>query len=174
MEVLELAGYTEEEKLKIAVEHLIAKQVTNHGLSPDHVEFTEAAIRAVIRGYTREAGVRNLEREVGALCRKIARRRAEGDETKVVITPEAVVEMLGAPTFLDEEIENRRKTQAWLWASPDASWRGRALRRGLADARRRQPDADRSSRGRHEGIRADRALLVPGECDAVRRGPGIL
>jgi ATP-dependent Lon protease len=109
MEVLELAGYTEEEKLKIAFEHLIAKQIANHGLTAEQVEFTEPAIRAVIRGYTREAGVRNLEREIGALCRKVARRRAEGDESRVVITPEAVVDMLGAPTFLDEEIENRTK-----------------------------------------------------------------
>jgi ATP-dependent Lon protease len=109
MEVLELAGYTEEEKLEIAVEHLIGKQIGNHGLTPEQVEFTDAATRAVIRGYTREAGVRNLEREIGALCRKVARRRAEGDETRVVITPELVMEMLGAPTFLDEEIENRTK-----------------------------------------------------------------
>jgi ATP-dependent Lon protease len=109
MEVLELAGYTEEEKLKIALEHLISKQIKNHGLSPENVEFTQKAIRAVIRGYTREAGVRNLEREIGALCRKIARRRAEGDEAPIVITDELVVEMLGAPTFLDEEIENRTK-----------------------------------------------------------------
>jgi ATP-dependent Lon protease len=109
MEVLELAGYTEEEKLKIAVEHLITKQVANHGLTPEQIQFTEPAIRNVIRGYTREAGVRNLEREIGALCRKVARRRAEGDEEHVMITPEVVVEMLGAPSFLDEEIENRTK-----------------------------------------------------------------
>jgi ATP-dependent Lon protease len=109
MEVLELAGYTEEEKLKIAFEHLIAKQVKNHGLTSEQVEFTPPAIATVIRGYTREAGVRNLEREIGALCRKVARRRAEGDESKVVIAAETVVEMLGAPTFLDEEIENRTK-----------------------------------------------------------------
>jgi ATP-dependent Lon protease len=109
MEVLELAGYTEEEKLAIAFEHLIAKQVKNHGLTPEFVEFTKDAISNVIRGYTREAGVRNLEREIGALCRKVARRRAEGDEARVVITPEAVVQMLGAPTFLDEEVENRTK-----------------------------------------------------------------
>jgi ATP-dependent Lon protease len=109
MEVLELAGYTEEEKLQIATEHLIAKQIVNHGLTADHVEFQDAAIRNVIRGYTREAGVRNLEREIGALCRKVARRRAEGDETRVVITPDVVIEMLGAPSFLDEEIENRTK-----------------------------------------------------------------
>jgi ATP-dependent Lon protease len=109
MEVLELAGYTEEEKLKIAVEHLVGKQIVNHGLTAEQLEFSDAAIRAVIRGYTREAGVRSLEREIGALCRKVARRRAEGDESKVSITPEVVVEMLGAPTFLDEEIENRTK-----------------------------------------------------------------
>jgi len=109
MEVLELAGYTEEEKLAIAFEHLIGKQVKNHGLAPEQVEFTREAISNVIRGYTREAGVRNLEREIGALCRKVARRRAEGDEAKVVITPDLVVQMLGAPTFLDEEIENRTK-----------------------------------------------------------------
>jgi ATP-dependent Lon protease len=109
MEVLELAGYTEEEKLAIAFEHLIAKQVKNHGLTQEHVEFTRETIAAVIRGYTREAGVRNLEREIGALCRKIARRRAEGDEARVVITPDLVMQMLGAPTFLDEEIENRTK-----------------------------------------------------------------
>jgi ATP-dependent Lon protease len=109
MEVLELAGYTEEEKLQIAVEHLVGKQIANHGLTAEQVEFTEKAIRTVIRNYTREAGVRNLEREIGALCRKVARRRAEGDEAKVTITPDVVTEMLGAPTFLDEEIEDRTK-----------------------------------------------------------------
>ena len=109
MEVLELAGYTEEEKLKIAFEHLIEKQVKNHGLTAEQMQFTEPAMRSVIRNYTREAGVRNLEREIGALCRKIARRRAEGDLSPVVITPEQVTAFLGAPVFLDEEIENRTK-----------------------------------------------------------------
>jgi ATP-dependent Lon protease len=109
MEVLELAGYTEEEKLRIATEHLIAKQVANHGLTAEHVAFEDAAIRSLIRGYTREAGVRNLEREIGALCRKVARRRAEGDETRVIITPDVVMQMLGAPSVLDEEVENRTK-----------------------------------------------------------------
>ena len=78
MEVLELPGYTEEEKLSITQEHLVAKQVTNHGLVPEQIRFSKAALRSVIRGYTREAGVRNLEREIGAVCRKVARRRAEG------------------------------------------------------------------------------------------------
>jgi ATP-dependent Lon protease len=109
MEVLEIAGYTEEEKLRIATEHLVEKQVKNHGLTPDYIQFTPSALTQLIRGYTREAGVRNLEREIGALCRKVARRRAEGDETPIEITPDVVVEMMGAPKFLDEEMEERTK-----------------------------------------------------------------
>ncbi len=109
MEVLELAGYTEEEKLKIACEHLVDKQVKNNGLTPEYVTFADEALRQVIRGYTREAGVRNLEREIGSLCRKVARRRAEGNEEPITITPDVVVELLGAPHFLDEEMEERTK-----------------------------------------------------------------
>jgi ATP-dependent Lon protease len=109
MEVLEIPGYTEEEKLAIAREHLVQKQVTNHGLTPEQFSITDEALRTVIRGYTREAGVRNLEREIAALCRKAARRRAEGDEAPVTITPAVVVAMLGAPTFMDEEMEERTK-----------------------------------------------------------------
>jgi ATP-dependent Lon protease len=109
MEVLELPGYTEDEKAKISVEHLVPKQVKNHGLTTEQIVFTDAAIRTVVRGYTREAGVRNLERELGALCRKIARRRAEGREEPVTITPEVVAELLGAPRFLDEEVEERTR-----------------------------------------------------------------
>jgi ATP-dependent Lon protease len=109
MEVLEIAGYTEEEKLAIATDHLVEKQVKNHGLTPEFIHFTPDALRQVIRGYTREAGVRNLEREIGALCRKAARRRAEGNEAPIAVTPDVVVEMLGAPRFLDEEMEERTK-----------------------------------------------------------------
>jgi ATP-dependent Lon protease len=109
MEVLEIPGYTEEEKLAIARDHLVQKQVANHGLTPEQVTITDEALRAVIRGYTREAGVRNLEREIAALCRKAARKRAEGDEDLLAITPTIVVGMLGAPTFMDEEMEERTK-----------------------------------------------------------------
>jgi len=109
MEVLEIPGYTEEEKLRIAEEHLVGKQVANHGLKPADLTVTEAALRAIIRGYTREAGVRNLEREIAAVCRKAARRRAEGDLTPLTVTPEVVVEMIGAPRFLDEDVEERTK-----------------------------------------------------------------
>src|SRR5687767_6303239 len=109
MEVLELPGYTEEEKLEIAKEHLVAKQIANNGLTAEMVTFTDDAIRLVIRGYTREAGVRNLERELASLIRKIARRRAEGREEPVELTRDTVVELLGAPRCLDEEIEERTK-----------------------------------------------------------------
>ncbi len=109
MEVLEIAGYTEEEKLEIAVAHLVDKQVKNHGLTSDYIRFTSDALRQVIRGYTREAGVRNLEREIGSICRKVARRRAEGDESAIEVTPDVVVQMLGAPKFLEEEMEERTK-----------------------------------------------------------------
>jgi len=109
MEVLEIPGYTEEEKLSIAISHLIARQVANHGLTPEQVRFTEAGVRQVIRGYTREAGVRNLEREIGSLCRKVARRRAEGDESVVELDAAKVVELLGAPRFIEEEMTERTK-----------------------------------------------------------------
>ncbi len=109
MEVLELPGYTEEEKLRIAQDHLVGRQVPNHGLTAEMIRFEPAALRAIIRGYTREAGVRNLEREIGAICRKAARRRAEGNEEPLVVTPDAVADALGAPRFLDEEMEERTK-----------------------------------------------------------------
>ena len=109
LEVLELPGYTEEEKLMIAMEHLVDRQVPNHGLTIDKLSFTEPALRAIIRGYTREAGVRNLEREIAAICRKVARKHAEGLETPIEVTPDTVVEMLGAPKHLDEEVAERTK-----------------------------------------------------------------
>jgi ATP-dependent Lon protease len=109
MEVLEIPGYTEEEKLAIARDHLVQKQIINHGLTPEQITITDEAIRAVVHGYTREAGVRNLERELGALCRKAARWRAEGAEAPLTVTRIVVTEMLGAPTFLDEEMEERTK-----------------------------------------------------------------
>ncbi len=109
MEVLEIPGYTEQEKLAIAKQHLVQRQVKNHGLTPKQLRMTDDALRAVIRGYTREAGVRNLERQLGALCRKAARMRAEGREDALVIKPDVVVQMLGAPVFLDEEMADRTR-----------------------------------------------------------------
>ena len=109
MEVLELPGYTEDEKLAIATEHLVSRQVDRHGLSATQITFIDRAITTLIRNYTREAGVRNLERELGALCRKVARWRAEGNEAAVLVTPELLAELLGPAKFQDEEVAERTK-----------------------------------------------------------------
>ncbi len=109
MEVLEVAGYTEEEKLRIARDHLVARQITNHGLSPEEVSFDDEALSAIIRGYTREAGVRNLEREIGAICRKIARRRLEQPTGVIVVKRGLVEELLGAPRHIDEVMRDRTR-----------------------------------------------------------------
>jgi len=109
MEVIELGGYTEREKLAIATDHLVSRQVLNHGLTPEQIQFTDDALSVIIRSYTREAGVRNLEREIGSVCRKVARRRAEGDEASVLVTPALVEEFLGAPRHLDEALADRTK-----------------------------------------------------------------
>src|SRR5207245_11537098 len=90
MEVLEIAGYTEEEKLQIATDHLVDKQVKNHGLTREYITFTPDALRQVIRGYTREAGVRTLEREIGARCRSVGGRRAAGDEAPIQLRTDVV------------------------------------------------------------------------------------
>jgi ATP-dependent Lon protease len=109
MEVIQLSGYTEDEKVQIARRHLVPKQAVEHGLVLDQdVLFEDAALRILVRRYTREAGIRNLEREIGALCRKVARRRAEGDLAPVTIDPEVVAALLGAPRFLpDEDLAER-------------------------------------------------------------------
>jgi ATP-dependent Lon protease len=112
MEIIELPGYTEDEKVQIARRHLAPKQAGEHGLTLDRdITFTEPALRLLVRSYTREAGVRSLEREIAALCRKVARRRAEGDLAPVTVDPERVTALLGTPRFLvEEEIAERTRT----------------------------------------------------------------
>jgi ATP-dependent Lon protease len=100
MEVIELAGYTHEEKLEIAKRYLVPRQIERNGLTPSKIEFTDEALALVIDGYTREAGVRNLEREVGSVCRKVAREYAEGTrKSKRVIREKQVSELLGKRRF---------------------------------------------------------------------------
>jgi ATP-dependent Lon protease len=103
MEIIQLAGYTEEEKLQIAKRYLVPRQIERNGLSKSRIEFTDDALRPIIEGYTREAGVRNLEREIGAICRKVAREFAEGSRTrKRIIRERQVRELLGKKRFLHE------------------------------------------------------------------------
>src|SRR6201988_1301891 len=111
MEIIELPGYTGEEKIHIARKYLIPKQATEHGIKEgEQLEFTEEGLQEIIHSYTREAGVRNLEREIATLVRKQARRIAEGKTEKMVVTPEVVREFLGVPKFRTEkEVEERVK-----------------------------------------------------------------
>jgi len=102
MEVIELSGYTEEEKVAIARRHLIPRQVAANGLEPEQIELSAAALHLLIDGYTREAGLRNLEREISSVCRKVAVDVAEGRTGRRRITPATVERMLGPRRFLPE------------------------------------------------------------------------
>jgi ATP-dependent Lon protease len=112
MEIIELQGYTEEEKVHIAFQYLVPRQIEENGVNGDQIEFPEETIRFLIRHYTREAGVRNLERTIGTICRKQARRIAEGKTDKLKVTPELVQthDMLGGIKIRTEgEIAERTK-----------------------------------------------------------------
>jgi ATP-dependent Lon protease len=111
MEIIPLEGYTEQEKVMIAFRYLVPRQTKENGLDPEtDIAFTDAAVRFIVRRYTREAGVRNLEREIGTICRKQARRIAEGKREKVEVTPELVEKDLGAPRFrTDTEVTERTR-----------------------------------------------------------------
>ena len=109
MEVIELAGYTEEEKLEIAKRHIVPKQVAEHGLKEEHILFTDDALSRIAGGYTHEAGVRNMEREIGAVCRKIARAITEGRNEQTTITPQSVTDLLGPVKFWPEVTEQQQE-----------------------------------------------------------------
>ncbi|MBW1682095.1 MAG: endopeptidase La [Deltaproteobacteria bacterium] len=105
MEVLELAGYTEDEKINIATRFLVPRQLAEHGLGRRLVSFHKAALRKIIREYTREAGVRNLEREISAVCRGVARQVAEGKNSRFAISRENLRDYLGNPRYLQDPAE---------------------------------------------------------------------
>lgn len=105
MEVIQIAGYTEEEKLGIARHHVVPKQLNMHGLTDEHLTLSDNAIREVIRSYTREAGVRHLERNVGKICRKVALEVVQGSQRSSGVTARTVEKYLGAPQFRHNEAE---------------------------------------------------------------------
>src|SRR5271155_442956 len=109
MEVLELPGYTEEEKLEIALRHLVPKQLKENGLGDRKIEFSPEALREIIRSYTREAGLRNLEREIGRICRKIARALTEGEPVPERVERVALDRYLGKPKFFSEAAERTQE-----------------------------------------------------------------
>ena len=108
MEIIELQGYTEEEKVHIAFKYLVPRQIDENGITPEQIEFPEEGVRYIIRHYTREAGVRSLERTIGTICRKQARRLAEGKTDKLTVTKEVIQEFLGGIKIRSEgEIAER-------------------------------------------------------------------
>jgi len=109
MEVLELPGYTEEEKLQIAERHLVPKQISENGLGDLKIEFTKETVSEIIRSYTREAGLRNLEREIGRVCRKIARSITEGETAPELVTPDMLHRFLGPRRFFSEVAERTQE-----------------------------------------------------------------
>ena len=109
LELIEVPGYSEDEKLEIARAYLVGRQLDANGLAAERVRFTDGALLTLIRGYTREAGVRDLGRRIGAVCRKVALRRVGGDESPVEITEPMVTDMLGRPPYADEAPSGRMK-----------------------------------------------------------------
>jgi ATP-dependent Lon protease len=112
MEVIELSGYTDGEKLAIARRYLLPRQMGEHGIPEDGLETDDPTLLLLIRGWTREAGVRQLERELAAVCRKVARSRASGQLEKVTVTPDKLEDWLGPRRFEDELIEEERSIGA--------------------------------------------------------------
>src|SRR6187399_1147015 len=104
MELIRLAGYTEDEKVEIAKRHIVPKQLEEHGITPENLLLTDNALRVMINSYTREAGLRNLEREIASISRKVARKVAEGHTGTIKITPASLPKFLGAPKILPDEI----------------------------------------------------------------------
>jgi ATP-dependent Lon protease len=102
MEVIRLPGYTEQEKIKIAKRYLLPRQIKENGLKEEQVQMSDNSIAQVIRDYTREAGLRNLEREIGSICRKLARKVAEGKQKNFRITPQVVSSLLGVPRYQED------------------------------------------------------------------------
>jgi ATP-dependent Lon protease len=120
MEIIQLAGYTENEKITIARGYLIPRQLRENGLRPAEVSFTKDALRTIISQYTREAGVRNLERKIGAVCRKTATHIAEGKAQTARVTPKVVRDLLGHPIFMEPEELNTRTSIPGV--APGLAW----------------------------------------------------
>ena len=169
MEIIELQGYTEEEKVHIAFRYLIPRQIDENGITADQIDFPEEGVRYVIRHYTREAGVRSLERTIGTICRKQARRLAEGKTDKLVVTKEVIQEFLGGIKIRSEgEIAERterpgRGSRSGL----DSVRRRRAFRRSQCDEGQGRIHHDRTDRSGHAGVDAGGAYLGAIECGSA-------
>ena len=166
MEIVTLSGYTAEEKLVIGRRYLIPRQLGRNGLRPDQADITDEALAAIISGYTREAGVRNLERDVGAVLRNVAARFAEGQPTPVRITPEDLPPILGPGRFEREVAGRAAMPGVATGLGLDPRRRRYPVHREHAYAWQRQADPDWSVGRRDEGERTGgtQSVEVASEC----------
>ena len=167
MEIIQLAGYTEEEKLQIAKRYLVPRQIERNGLKKSQIAFTDAGLRAIISDYTREAGVRNLEREIGSVCRKVGAPGGRGHAQAQGVGHRAARARAARPPALPARRRQAAHARARGGDRPgvDAGRRRRAVRRGDRDARQPRapaaPDRHRSARRRHARVGDGRAVLRP-------------
>ena len=174
MEVLQLAGYTEQEKVEIARVFLAPKAIEGAGLTKANLTFLDEAFQTIIQRYTREAGVRSLEREISSICRKVARKVVvEGKSFSEEISAAKVTEYLGVPRFRPTLMEETQRD--WRRHGPRLDrGRGRDSRdRSDADARQGPPAADRQTRRRHAGVGARGDELRAVEVGGVRHPEGL-
>ncbi len=168
MEVIQLAGYSQAEKLEIAKRYLVPRQIERNGLSRSRIAFSDQALRAIISDYTREAGVRQLEREIGSVCRKVARQVAEGKATrKVMVSEPRVHELLGKRRFLLGVAAAHLTSRCGHRTRMDPGRRRGPVHRGDRDAGQGTPHDHRAARRRDEGVRPGGAVLHP-----LQRGRG--
>ena len=174
MEVLQLPGYTEQEKTEIAKRFLVPKSVEGTGLTPDNITFTDDALQTIIQRYTREAGVRNLEREIGSICRKVARKVVvDGKGYSEEITPERVTTHLGVPRFRPTMAEEKNEIGIATGLAWTEVGRRDPRHRGDADAGQGAPDAHRQARRRDAGVGAGRDELRALAGRGVRHPQGL-
>ena len=161
METIELAGYTVEEKRHIARRYLVPRQIEANGLKPSQIEFSDAALTAIIEEYTREAGVRNLERQIGTICRKVARDVAEGKQGQGQGLRQESARAARPPPRLRRAAPPHQGPRRRHRPRLDPDRRRRPLHRGDGDAGLGQADDHRPARRRDEGVGAGGALLGP-------------
>ena len=158
MEVIDLPGYTEDEKFEIARRYLVARQLEANGLKPEQAEITDEALHAIIRDYTREAGVRNLEREIGAVLRSAAMKIAEGSADKVRITAEDLHDILGAAPVRERGGDAHQHPRRGDRARLDPGRRRHPVHRGDPHPGQGRLHPDRPARRSDEGERAGGAV----------------
>ena len=168
MEIIELPGYTQEEKLEIARRYLVKRQLKANGLTEEQTRIDDDALREIIASYTREAGVRNLEREIGSVLRNVAVRITEGKAPAVSVTRESVAEILGAPKFEFEVALRTATVGCGDGTGLDAGRRRHSVRRGYRCGWQGRIDPHGPAWGRHEGKRAGRSHPREGAGEITR------